>query len=426
MSPTVSAIIYTFMFFLIYYQVFILLTFFEYKDEFGKRSVQVPLLESDLPTVTIMVPVFNEFATVEKTIQSLLELNYPQEKLLIKIVDDGSTDNTWDLIQKFSKIPNIALHKKDNGGKYTALNYGIENCTTDFIGCLDADSEVESEALRHIISKFIDKEIMAVTPSMKIKNPDTFVRMMQNAEYNMGIFLRKIMGLIDAQYVTPGPFSIFRTKVFAQIGNYRHAHNTEDLEMALRMQSKHMKIACADKAVVYTVGPRTLYRLYRQRVRWTGGFIQNALDYKHMILNPKYGNIGMLVLPLTMWIIVGTMFALCYSIFEIILKSIKTINNISAIGWKNQLDSFGNNFSLEIIPQFKDWLYYHTQGTLLLSLFSMGLLIFAVFRGRKLANVKDSKKMDIVYFIMLYSLISPIWLAKSVYNTLRGRTASWR
>lgn len=426
MSPTVSVLIYAFMFFLVYYQVFILLTFFEYKHEFGKKSIQTLMPDNELPLVTILVPVFNEFATVEKTIQSILNLNYPKEKLFINIVDDGSTDDTWNLIQKFSSIPNIKLHKKENGGKYTALNYGIENCNTEFIGCLDADSEVDKEALRHIINAFNNKEIMAVTPSLKIKNPDTFVRMMQNAEYNMGIFLRKIMGLIDAQYVTPGPFSIFRAKVFEQIGNYRHAHNTEDLEMALRMQSKHMKISCADKAVVYTVGPRTLYRLYKQRVRWTGGFIQNTLDYKHMILNPKYGNIGMLVLPLTMWIAVGTMFALCYSIFEIIVKSIKTINEINTIGWKNQLNALGSNFSLDVIPQFKDWLYYHTQGTFLLGLFSLCLLIFAVLRGRKLANIKDSKKMDIVYFIMLYSLISPIWLAKSVYNTIRGRDAAWR
>jgi ABC-type Fe3+-siderophore transport system permease subunit len=134
----------------------------------------------------------------------------------------------------------------------------------------------------------------------------------------------------------------------------------------------------------------------------------------------------MLVLPLTMWIIVGTMFALCYSVFEIILRSTKTITEINVIGWKNRFGYLGNSFSFDIIPQFKDWLYYHIQGTFLLSIFSFGLIIFAVWRGRKLANVRDPKKMDIVYFIMLYSLISPIWLAKSVYNTIRRRDASWR
>lgn len=426
MPPLVSSIIYMFMFFLVYYQVFILLTFFEHKHEFKAESDHEPISDENLPSVTILVPVFNEYETVEKTIDSLLKLSYPKEKLRVTIVDDGSTDNTWDLIQKYSDVPNITLHRKENGGKYTALNYGIETCTTEFLGCLDADSEVDSEALRHIIPYFNNPEIMAVTPSLKIKNPDTLVRLMQNAEYNMGIFLRKIMGLIDAQYVTPGPFSIFRKSVFETIGNYHHAHNTEDLEMALRMQSNHMKITCADKAVVYTVGPRTLYRLYKQRVRWTGGFIQNALDYKHMILNPKYGNLGMLVLPFTMWIIVGTMFALGYSIVELILKSIKTINDINTVGWRNQFSDFGNNFSANIISQFKDWVYYHTQGTFLLSLFSIGLIIFAVWFGRKMANVKDSGKMDIVYFLMLYSLISPIWLVTSIYNTLRRRDAAWR
>ncbi|MEI8062335.1 MAG: glycosyltransferase [bacterium] len=426
MPPVVSSIIYMFMFFLVYYQVFILLTFFEHKHEFKKYPTNRALTDQELPAVTILVPIFNEEKTVDKTIASLLSLNYPKDKLQITIVDDGSTDNTWNIVQKYKNVSNIALHKKENGGKFTALNYGIENCITDFVGCLDADSEVDAEALRHIVPYFDNPEIMAVTPSLKIKNPDTILGLMQNAEYNLGIFLRKIMGLIDAQYVTPGPFSIFRKNVFETIGNYHHAHNTEDLEMALRMQSKHMKITCADKAVVYTVGPRNLYRLYKQRVRWTGGFIQNALDYKHMILNPKYGNLGMLVLPITMWTIVGTMFALGYSVFELIVKSMKAFNDISVVGLKNQLGEIGNTFSVNLVSQFKEWMYYHVQGTFFLSLFSFSIVIFAVWYGRKIANVKDSKKMDIVYFLMLYSLIAPIWLATSVYNTIRKRDAAWR
>ncbi len=413
------------MFFLVYYQVFILLTFFEHKHEYSKKPTKTPMTDGELPSVTILVPVFNEQNTVEKTIESLLKLNYPQNKLTISIVDDGSTDETWSLIQKYQTVPNISLHKKENGGKYTALNFGIEQCKTEFIGCLDADSEVDSEALRHIVPNFNNPEIMAVTPSLKIQNPDSIIRLMQNAEYNMGIFLRKTMGLIDAQYVTPGPFSIFRKSVFALIGNYKHAHNTEDLEMALRLQSNQMKIACEDKAVVYTVGPRTLYRLYKQRVRWTGGFIQNALDYKHMILNRKYGNLGMLVLPLTMWIIVGTMFALGYSLFAIVYRLVNEINNINVVGWKTSFNSIPQSFSFSF-SDFTTWIYYHIQGTFLLSTLSFGLIIFAVFYGRKLANVKDSSKMDIVYFLMLYSLISPIWLVTSVYNTLRKRDAAWR
>ena len=288
---------------------------------------------TDYPSVTILVPVFNEQNTVDKTIQSLLKLNYPEEKLKIMIVDDGSKDNTWEIVKKYNNHPQILLHQKENGGKYTALNYGIANCSTEMIGCLDADSEVDADALLHIIPYFKDRDVGAVTPSLKIQNPDNILGLMQSAEYNMGVFTRKILGFLDAQYVTPGPFSIFRKEVFSKVGNYKHAHNTEDLEMALRLQENHFKIVNAHKAVVYTVGPRTLYRLYKQRVRWTGGFIQNAIDYRRMILNPKYGNLGMLILPIAMYSIIVTIFFLSFTLIKSIFNIIDTYKKISVIGW---------------------------------------------------------------------------------------------
>jgi cellulose synthase/poly-beta-1,6-N-acetylglucosamine synthase-like glycosyltransferase len=434
MPSLIQIIIYLFLFFLIYYQVFILLTFFEHRKNIHNENHNISnsgvkngnnglatLLNRVLPSVTILVPIFNEEKTVEKTLNSLLDINYPKDKLKIMVVDDGSKDNTWNIVQRFKNEAQITLHKKANGGKYTALNYGIEHCHTDLIGCLDADSMVSADALNHIVPYFDNPEIMAVTPSMKIQNPNTLLGMIQNAEYNLGIFLRKLMGIIDAQYVTPGPFSIFRRSVFDTVGNYRHAHNTEDLEMALRLQNHHMKITCAHKAVVYTVGPRTVYALYKQRVRWTGGFIQNALDYKHMILNPEYGNLGMLVLPAAMWGILGTLFATFYFLIQTTLRTISFINTTNALGWGARFNSISFN-----LTTLREYIYYHVQGTIVLSIFAYGLIAFAVYYGKKLANVPDSKKMDTVYFIMIYSFIAPIWLFKSVYNTIRRRDANWR
>ncbi|MEI6553340.1 MAG: glycosyltransferase [bacterium] len=371
--------------------------------------------ETDYPSVTILVPVYNEQNTVEKTIQSLLQLNYPTEKLKIMVVDDGSKDNTWEVVKKYNDHPQILLHQKENGGKYTALNYGIANCTTEMIGCLDADSEVDADALLHIIPYFQDKNVGAVTPSLKIKNPDTILGMMQNAEYNMGVFTRKILGFLDAQYVTPGPFSIFRKEIFAKVGNYRHAHNTEDLEMALRLQENHFKIVNAHKAVVYTIGPRTLYRLYKQRVRWTGGFIQNTIDYRRMILNPKYGNLGMLILPIAMYSIIVTLFFLGYTLIKMIHNVIDTYNKINLIGWSFNFNAFSF-----------DWWLYNVQAPMLVSLVTLALVIFSIWYGKKLAGVKDNKMLDIVYFIALYSIISPLWLITSIYNTIRSKDAPWR
>lgn len=411
---------YSSLFLIVFFSVFLMVTLIEnrkkIKGETALRSHNDTEAENtDYPSVTILVPVFNEQNTVDKTIQSLLKLNYPEEKLKIMIVDDGSKDNTWEIVKKYNNHPQILLHQKENGGKYTALNYGIANCSTEMIGCLDADSEVDADALLHIIPYFKDRDVGAVTPSLKIQNPDNILGLMQSAEYNMGVFTRKILGFLDAQYVTPGPFSIFRKEVFSKVGNYKHAHNTEDLEMALRLQENHFKIVNAHKAVVYTVGPRTLYRLYKQRVRWTGGFIQNAIDYRRMILNPKYGNLGMLILPIAMYSIIVTIFFLSFTLIKSIFNIIDTYKKISVIGWSFNFNAFSF-----------DWWLYNIQAPMFIGLITISLVIFSIWYGKKLTGVNDKKMIDIVYFITLYSIISPLWLITSVYNTLRKKDASWR
>lgn len=404
--------LYIFFFTIVYFQVFLILTIIENRESIKHLE---PRGMTDFPSVTIIVPIFNEEKTVAKTVKSLLQLNYPKDKLSIMVVDDGSKDNSWQVIQEFKDNPQVLLHKKENGGKYTALNYAIKHSTSEYIGCLDADSFVDSEALMHIMPYFCEAGVVAVTPSLKIQNPDTILGMVQNAEYNMGVFTRKVLSLLNAQYVTPGPFSIFKKEVFEKVGMYKHAHNTEDLEMALRLQDHHYSIRNAHKAIVYTVGPRTLYKLYKQRVRWTGGFIQNTLDYKKMILNPKYGNLGVLILPLAMYSIVCSLIFLSYNIYQLISKIISSINTFRLVGWNFNFD----NFSFE-------WFFYNIQTTSLLGFFAMAVVIFAIWYGRRLAGVKDKSSRDFVYFLLIYSLISPLWLITSVYNTIRNRDAAWR
>src|SRR5690606_33425680 len=140
--------------------------------------------------------------------------------------------------------------------KYTALNLGLQHVDTDLVGCLDADSFVHPEALNRIVPYFDKKDVMAVTPAIKIHEPRSLLQIVQKVEYSWGIFLRKMLSYLGAIYVTPGPFSIFRTAVFKKLGGYKHAHFTEDFEIALRMQSHSMKIANAHDAHVYTVAPR--------------------------------------------------------------------------------------------------------------------------------------------------------------------------
>jgi cellulose synthase/poly-beta-1,6-N-acetylglucosamine synthase-like glycosyltransferase len=116
--------------------------------------------------------------------------------------------------------------------------------------------------------KFQDPTVMAVTPSTIVWKAETLVQKMQRAEYHYGNFIRYAMSTMHAIHIAPGPFSFFRREVFTAIGNYKHAHNTEDMEIAMRMQQHGFRIVHAAKAVVYTSSPRTIKKLYKQRVRW--------------------------------------------------------------------------------------------------------------------------------------------------------------
>src|SRR3989344_9044518 len=138
-------IFYTLIFFIVYVQVFFFVTFFENRKKIIIRKGGIEL--GKYPAVTITVPCWNEEKTIYKTIRSLLALNYPKDKLKIFLIDDGSTDGTWNIIRKFEKYSNVKTIQKENGGKYTALNMGLEMMETDFFGCLDADSFVDKEAL---------------------------------------------------------------------------------------------------------------------------------------------------------------------------------------------------------------------------------------------------------------------------------------
>ena len=138
---------------------------------------------------------------------------------------------------------------------------------------------------------------MAVAPSVTVNNPKSILQQAQRVEYYMSVYFKKMHGFLGAIHVTTGPFTIFRKKVFTDLGNYTNAHNTEDMEIAYRMQKNHYKIEHCNDAFVYTNTPRTAIKLFKQRLRWTYGSINNTLDYRNVLLNTKYGYFSCFTLP---------------------------------------------------------------------------------------------------------------------------------
>ncbi len=412
---TISNLIFQILvFFSVYVQVFLFVTFLENKKKIIRR--EGPITLKNYPSVTVIVPCWNEERTIAKTVESLHLINYPKDKLKILLVDDGSTDGTWEIMQRFSNHPNVQIFRKKNGGKYTALNLGLANTKTEFLACLDADSIAGVESLVRLMSYFEnDPTTMAVAPSVIVNNPRNIIESAQKCEYYMSVYIKKMLGFMGAIHVTPGPLTVFRKKVFDDLGSYRHAHNTEDMEIAYRMQKNHYKIEQCNDAYVYTNTPKTARALYKQRSRWIYGFINNTIDYRHILFNRKYGNFSTFTVPAAIFSILSVAYLLSRIIYNfsnfiyhkfIVLK----INGVGGLIPSHHLDLF----------------FVNTQSLFFVIIFIYTFVFMSITVGRRMAEGKWSISLDTVYFFSVFGLIAPFWLLKAVYNTITARAPSWR
>ncbi len=411
MTSVSSTIFFILTFLSVYVQVFFLLTFFEKKRKILIRKEHFEL--DEYPGVTIIVPCYNEEKTIVGTINSLLDLDYPKDKLKIIVIDDGSKDNTWIVIQEFTKKENIKVIQKKNGGKYTALNLGLGYVETPFLGCLDADSFVDSQALRRIMTYFKDVHTMAVAPSIVVDNPKNILQGAQKAEYDMAVYNKKMLAFLGGIHVTPGPFSIFRKKVFDDLGPYRRAHNTEDQEIALRMQENHYKIEHCPDAYVYTVAPNSIGKLFRQRQRWIYGFLRNAIDYRRLLFKKKYGTLAFFTLPSGIISVLSVIFLFIMFIYNITHFVIHKILQIQMVGI-----SAPSSFRF-------DWFFFDTKTIFFISIILYTSVISSLLIGRKMLEGKFRFSADILYFMIIYSVLAPFWLLKAIFNAVRSKEASW-
>ncbi len=412
-----SLLMYLSLFVSLFVEVFLLITYFEIRDELKFEKENTARNLAHYPSVTIIVPCFNEAKTVSATLSSLLALDYPSEKLQLVIVNDGSTDATELSLQTFADNPRVRIFSKENGGKHTALNFALEKIETDLVGCLDADSFVDAQALRKIVSYFENSEIMAVTPAVKIYEPKTILQQIQKVEYNWGILWRRVLASIDGLYVTPGPFSIFRTKTFKKIGGYRHAHHTEDLEMALRLQKHRMKISNAPGAYVYTVGPANWRGLYKQRVRWTYGFLNNAFDYREMFFNRKFGSIGIFVLPVATFSIFTALYSTSRLLWSLMTSVGNKISEYQAVGFYQLFHTPHVNLG---------WFYFNTGIGSILTICALAMSITILALAIHTAEGKIRFERGIIYYLTIYIFLVPLWLAKATYSTLTRANITWR
>ena len=301
-----------------------------------------------VPPVSILVPCYNEEKTVVNNIKSLLSIEYNQFEVVV--INDGSKDGTLDVLRKAfdlkridrpykktiitqevrgvylsSKIPNLTIIDKVNGGKADALNVGINICKYPLFTAIDADSILEKNSLLKVVRPFIDDpdKVVVTGGIVRVLNgskvDDGYIQevslskkplaIFQTVEY-LRAFLFGRMGWseLNSLLIVSGAFGVFKKDIILKIGGYSEDTIGEDMELIIkvhkymRQEKKDYRIFFVPDPVCWTQAPEDIKSLKSQRIRWHRGLMDSLFNHKDMFLNPKYGIIGIIGIPY-FWIV---------------------------------------------------------------------------------------------------------------------------
>jgi cellulose synthase/poly-beta-1,6-N-acetylglucosamine synthase-like glycosyltransferase/peptidoglycan/xylan/chitin deacetylase (PgdA/CDA1 family)/spore germination protein YaaH len=250
------------------------------------------------PTVSVVIPAFREEAVIVPTIKSLLAQDYGGE-IEIVVVDDGSPDDTYGVAQRaFADQSNVRVLTKPNGGKASALNFGIDHAHGDILVALDADTLFDPAAVRHLVAPLADPHVGAVAGNAKVGNRINLVTRWQALEYVTSQNLdRRAFALLDCIMVVPGAIGAWRKSLVIEVGGFSHDTLAEDQDLTLSIGRRGYRVAYADDAIAWTEAPDTLGALAKQRFRWSFGTLQCAWKHRDLLFRRDAGTLGSIALP---------------------------------------------------------------------------------------------------------------------------------
>ena len=253
----------------------------------------------DQALLSIIIPAYNEEKNLKTTLESLIETDYNNKEIIV--VDDGSTDNTYHIASQFTKRltqGRFSVLRKRNGGKSTAINYGIRCSKGEIIAVIDADCKLERNSLKEIAEEFQKPGVIAVAGGVKILNRVNLLTSCQAMEYMISINVhRRAFGSSGITLIVPGPLGAFYKKQIIERGLFDNDTLTEDFDITMKMLKTGGKVPEV-VAQSYTNAPTTLKGLYRQRSRWYKGAFQTLLKHKGVMSVSKYGILGEFFYPI--------------------------------------------------------------------------------------------------------------------------------
>ena len=251
------------------------------------------------PGVSVLIAAYNEELVINRTVEYVLASHYPVREVIV--VDDGSTDGTAAMVRDLAaKDSRVRLITQENRGKWAALNVGFEAVTQPFVVTLDADTLFTPDTVTELMRGFRSPRVGAVAGVIKVGNYSrNVITRWQALEYLTQIGVeRSASALLNAVMVIPGACAAWRKSAVLQAGGYSDATLAEDCDLTLMLHQHGWQVEQADRAIAYTEAPETVDALLKQRVRWTFGTLQAIWRHRNMLLRPRFGWLGMLVMPM--------------------------------------------------------------------------------------------------------------------------------
>jgi cellulose synthase/poly-beta-1,6-N-acetylglucosamine synthase-like glycosyltransferase len=247
------------------------------------------------PTFSIIVPVKNEEKVITRLLNSLTSLNYPEEKTEIVVVEDGSSDRTFEMCKDFAKMnANVKiLHRNFSDGKPSALNYGIKHSKGEIVAIFDADNIPDSNTLGLVSRYFEDSDVAAVQgKTLSINSKENMLTQFisyESAVYSE-VYLRgkDVLGLFV--HLT-GSCQFVRRSILSNLEGFDENVLSEDVELSARLTENNFKIRYASDVVAWQESPSTVKTLFKQRTRWFRGITELAFRYGKLMAKPNWRNL---------------------------------------------------------------------------------------------------------------------------------------
>jgi cellulose synthase/poly-beta-1,6-N-acetylglucosamine synthase-like glycosyltransferase len=362
------------------------------------------------PSVTVLIPAHNEESVIVETVTSVLQSDL--KDLRIIVVNDGSTDRTCELLDtNFSRDPRVRIIHQVNRGKAAALNVALSHADTEIVVTIDADTEVEPDAISKLVRHFSDPKVGAVAGNVKVGNRSRWLTRWQALEYITSQNMEKrAFDLLNCITVVPGALGAWRTKAIEAAGGITADTVAEDADLTIAIRRLGWRVSYDEEAVAWTEAPEKPGQLIRQRFRWTFGTLQSFWKHGDTLLRPKYGTLG--------WIALPNIF-----VFQLILPLISPVIDLMFFG---SLLLWGlAQFRVTRLPQL--WTASDVEKSVF---FFLGFLLIDILTCMVAFALERKEDWTLLIPVLLqrfyYRQLMYVVLFRSVKEAVSGRPVGWR